>query len=88
MSMWNVNARIQRLDTRARRIIAVSDIHANMPYFRGLLEKINFSERDELIIDGDPEEAKRKITAANLQAKRTLEELRDSVEAIINDEVY
>lgn len=53
MSMWNVNARIQRLDTRARRIIAVSDIHANMPYFRGLLEKINFSERDELIIDGD-----------------------------------
>lgn len=53
MSMWNVNARIQRLDTRDRRIIAVSDIHANMRYFRGLLEKVNFSERDELIIDGD-----------------------------------
>lgn len=53
MSMWNVNARIQRLDTRARRIIAVSDIHANMPYFKGLLEKVDFSENDELIIDGD-----------------------------------
>ena len=53
MSMWNVNARIQRLDTRSRRIIAISDIHANMPYFKGLLEKVDFSENDELIIDGD-----------------------------------
>lgn len=51
--MWNVNARVERLDTRGRRIIAVSDIHANMPYFRGLLEKIAFSDNDELIIDGD-----------------------------------
>ena len=51
--MWNVNARVQRLDTCARRIIAVSDIHANMPYFKGLLEKIDFSENDELIVDGD-----------------------------------
>ena len=50
--MWNVNARVERLDARSRRIIAVSDIHANMPYFRGLLEKINFSDSDELIIDG------------------------------------
>ena len=53
MSMWNINARVQKLDTRDRRIIAVSDIHANMPYFRGLLEKISFSDADELIIDGD-----------------------------------
>lgn len=51
--MWNINARVQKLDTRDRRIIAVSDIHANMPYFRGLLEKISFSDADELIIDGD-----------------------------------
>ena len=51
--MWNINARVQKLDTRGRRIIAVSDIHANMPYFKGLLEKVGFSESDELIIDGD-----------------------------------
>ncbi|MGI5977467.1 MAG: metallophosphoesterase [Candidatus Limivicinus sp.] len=36
-----------------RRILVVSDIHANMPYFKGLLKKANFSDRDELIIDGD-----------------------------------
>jgi hypothetical protein len=53
MSMWNVNARVEKLDAHGRRIIAVSDIHANMPYFKGLLEKINFSDSDELIIDGD-----------------------------------
>ncbi len=53
MSMWNVKARVEKLSTHGRRIIAISDIHANMPYFRGLLEKINFSDSDELIIDGD-----------------------------------
>ncbi len=35
------------------RIIVISDIHANMPYFLGLLNKISFSERDRLIIAGD-----------------------------------
>lgn len=51
--MWRENARVKKLDTKNRRIIAVSDIHANLPYFKALLEKVGFSENDELIIDGD-----------------------------------
>lgn len=35
------------------RIIVISDIHANMPYFTALLEKISFSSKDTLIIAGD-----------------------------------
>lgn len=53
MSKWNENARVERLDTGNRRIIVISDIHANMPYFTGLLKKVGFCAEDELIIDGD-----------------------------------
>ena len=35
------------------RLIAISDIHGSMEYFRGLLDKIGFSSADTLIIDGD-----------------------------------
>lgn len=37
------------------------------------------TEAAKLAIDSDPEEAKRRISAANLQAKNALEELRESV---------
>ena len=37
------------------------------------------TEAAKLVIDSDPEEAKRKIAAANLQARNALEELRESV---------
>jgi len=36
-----------------RRVIVVSDIHGNLPYFKGLLEKLSFTGKDILIIDGD-----------------------------------
>ena len=36
-----------------RRILVVSDIHGNLPYFEGLLKKLAFSGQDELVIDGD-----------------------------------
>lgn len=36
-----------------RRLLVISDIHANVPYFEGVLRRAGFSERDELIIDGD-----------------------------------
>ena len=36
-----------------RRVIAVSDIHGNLPFFRGLLEKVRFSPDDVLVIVGD-----------------------------------
>lgn len=47
-------ARIERLALPAgRRILVVSDIHGNVPYLEGVLRRAGFSERDELIIDGD-----------------------------------
>lgn len=49
-----MSAKVQRLSPDAqRRIIAVSDIHGNLAYFRGLLEKVRFSRDDILIICGD-----------------------------------
>ena len=36
-----------------RRILVVSDIHGNVPYFEGVLRKAGFSDRDELVVDGD-----------------------------------
>ena len=51
--MWMESVRTEYLSTQGRRIIAVSDIHANLPFFKGLLDKVGFCENDLLIIDGD-----------------------------------
>ena len=50
----NRRARIQKLNIEeGRRILVISDIHANIPYFEGVLKLAEFSERDVLILDGD-----------------------------------
>ena len=36
-----------------RRILVMSDIHGNLPYFEGLLEQVSFCAEDVLILDGD-----------------------------------
>lgn len=36
-----------------RRVIAISDVHGNLPFLKGLLEQIQFSTEDVLIIVGD-----------------------------------
>ena len=36
-----------------RRIIAVSDIHGNLPFFRGLMEQVGLTRRDILVLVGD-----------------------------------
>ena len=36
-----------------RRILVMSDIHGNLPYFEGLLARLAFSPKDFLILDGD-----------------------------------
>ncbi len=36
-----------------RRVIVMSDIHANLKYFDGLLQKVGFCDQDELVILGD-----------------------------------
>ena len=50
----NRRARIQKLNIEpGRRILVISDIHANIPYFEGVLKLTKFSDRDVLILDGD-----------------------------------
>ena len=36
-----------------KRILVVSDIHGNLPYLQGALDKVGFCDDDILIIDGD-----------------------------------
>ncbi len=52
--MSDALARVQRLSPEpGRRVLVISDIHANIPYFEGVLRLAEYSDRDELIIDGD-----------------------------------
>ena len=36
-----------------RRVIAVSDIHGNLPFFLGLMERISLTPDDILVLVGD-----------------------------------
>ena len=36
-----------------RRVLVISDIHANLPYFHGVLQKVGFCDDDVLILNGD-----------------------------------
>lgn len=52
--MYNKPARTERLELEpGRRVLAISDIHGNLPYLKGLLKRARFSPEDELIITGD-----------------------------------
>ena len=37
----------------AGRIIAISDVHGNLPYLRGLLDKLDLRGEDTLVFCGD-----------------------------------
>ena len=53
--MIDSTARVETLELPPeRRIVVISDIHGNLPYFEALLRQIDYSDaRDELILDGD-----------------------------------
>ncbi len=54
MSVCERPARVVRPAIEAgRRVLVISDIHANLPYFHGLLDRVGFSADDLLILDGD-----------------------------------
>ena len=36
-----------------RRVLAISDIHGNLDYLKNLLQKVNFSSADALVLVGD-----------------------------------
>ena len=53
--MWHDKVKIEKLNPGPeRRILVVSDIHANLLYFEGALKKADYDpEQDELVIAGD-----------------------------------
>ena len=49
-----MRAVVKQIDLPAeKRVFAVSDVHGNLDYLKGLLNKIHFSPDDVLIILGD-----------------------------------
>lgn len=71
---YEVVAEVTALEERQR---IAKDIHDTAGH--SITTVIMQTEAAKRIIDNNPEEAKTKIVAANLQAKHALEELRDSV---------
>lgn len=52
--MMDYQMRIQKLTIpKGHRIIITSDVHGRLSYLKGLLDKVNFSEEDYLLIAGD-----------------------------------
>ncbi len=78
------NEKLQKAYSDLRELTALEerqriakDIHDTAGH--AITTVIMQTEAAKLVVDTDPEEAKRKISAANLQAKHALEELRESV---------
>ncbi len=71
---YAVVAEVTALEERQR---IAKDIHDTAGH--SLTTVIMQTELAKRVVESDPEEAKRKLVAANLQAKHALEELRDSV---------
>ncbi len=68
---------LQEITVLEERQRIAKDIHDTAGH--SITTVIMQTEAARLVIDSDPEDAKRKISAANLQAKHALEELRESV---------
>ncbi len=68
---------LQEVTALEERQRIAKDIHDTAGH--SITTVIMQTEAAKLVIDTDPEDAKRKISAANLQAKHALDELRESV---------
>ncbi len=71
------NAELRTVAVLEERQRIAKDIHDTAGH--SITTVIMQTEAAKLVIDSDPEDAKRKLVAANLQAKHALEELRESV---------
>ena len=79
------NAELRTVTALEERQRIAKDIHDTAGH--SLTTVIMQTEAAKLVIDTDPEDAKRKLFAANLQAKHALEELRESVHLLSGTEV-
>ncbi len=71
------NRELQEITALEERQRIAKDIHDTAGH--SITTVIMQTEAAKLVLDRDPEEAKKRIAAANLQAKHALEELRESV---------
>ena len=71
------NAELRAITALEERQRIAKDIHDTAGH--SITTVIMQTEAAKLVIDSDPAEAKRELSAANLQAKHALEELRESV---------
>ena len=46
---WVIRPKIEP----GRRVVAVSDVHGNLPFLKGLLEQVRLTPADVLVIVGD-----------------------------------
>lgn len=74
-----------------KRVFAVSDVHGNLPYLNGLLDKIAFSKDDVLILLGDliekgPENLKTLQYIINLCKTHTVHVLQGNCDRLMFDE--
>lgn len=77
---------LQEITVLEERQRIAKDIHDTAGH--SITTVIMQTEAAKLTIDSDPEGAKRKISAANLQAKHALEELRESVHLLSGTNEY
>ncbi len=77
---------LQEITVLEERQRIAKDIHDTAGH--SITTVIMQTEAAKLIIDNDPTDAKRKISAANLQAKHALEELRESVHLLSGTNEY
>ena len=75
--LQEANRELQEITMLEERQRIAKDIHDTAGH--SITTVIMQTEAAKLMIDSDPEDAKRKIAAANLQAKHALDELRESV---------
>ncbi len=73
----NANEELKEIAVLEERQRIAKDIHDTAGH--SITTVIMQTEAARLVLDTDPEDARRKISAANLQAKHALEELRGSV---------
>ncbi len=78
------NAELKTVAVLEERQRIAKDIHDTAGH--SITTVIMQTEAAKLVIDTDPEDAKRKLFAANLQAKHALEELRESVHLLSGNE--
>lgn len=75
--LMQANEELKEIAVLEERQRIAKDIHDTVGH--AITAVIMQTEAARLVMDSDPEDAKRKVSTANLQAKNALEQLRDSV---------